>query len=298
MRSWSPVVRERAAMALGRRRAPVVDALVAMLDAKEPHARLGACQALGELRGRGAPAVAALRRALGADDMWLRVKAAEALAAIGKPAAAAVPQLLAMMTQLDPQRDPRAMQQRYLTFALFDRDGMLGKSLDGVDPEALYVAVRAGLQNQDGRARSNLASVYRNLSADAVRPLLPAIHRAVVEPAPSGEMFADGIRVEGLRVLAKNRIEEGLAALVQYARHQNPWASQERTPELMQILRQYGGRAKAVLPELRALAEYFDKEEKDFPRKLSLQKVQSVRETIAAIEAATDMPELVRLPAK
>ncbi|MFO0314586.1 MAG: DUF6288 domain-containing protein [Planctomycetota bacterium] len=298
LRSWSPVVRERAAMALGRRRAPVVDALVAMLDAKEPHARLGACQALGELRGRGAPAVAALRRALGADDLWLRVKAAEALAAIGKPAAAAVPQLLAMMTQLDPQRDPRAMQQRYLTFALFDRDGMLGKSLDGVDPEALYVAVRAGLQNQDGRARSNLASVYRNLSADAVRPLLPAIHRAVVEPAPSGEMFADGIRVEGLRVLAKNRIEEGLAALVQYARHQNPWASQERTPELMQILRQYGGRAKAVLPELRALAEYFDKEEKDFPRKLSLQKVQSVRETIAAIEAATDMPELVRLPAK
>ena len=298
LRSWSPVVRERAAMALGRRRAPVVDTLVAMLAAKELYARLGACQALGELRGRAAPAVDALRRTLGADDLWLRVKAADALAAIGKPAAAAVPQVLAMMTQLDPQRDPRAMQQRYLTFALFDRDGMLGKSLDGVDPEALYVAVRAGLQNQDGRARSNLASVYRNLSADAVRPLLPAIHRAVVEPAPSGEMFADGIRVEGLRVLAKNRIEEGLAALVHYARHQNPWASEGRTPELMQILRQYGGRAKAVLPELRALAEYFDKEERDFPRKLSLQKVQSVRETIAAIEVATEMPELVRLPAK
>ncbi|MBM3975180.1 MAG: HEAT repeat domain-containing protein [Planctomycetes bacterium] len=296
--SWSPVVRERAAMALGRRRAPVVDALVAMLDAKEPHARLGACQALGELRGRGAPAVDALRRTLAADDLWLRVKAAEALAAIGKPAAAAVPQLLAMMTQLDPQRDPRAMQQRYLTFALFDRDGMLGKSLDGVDPEALYVAVRAGLQNQDGRARSNIVSVYRNLSADAVRPLLPAILRAVVEPAPSGEMFADGIRVEGLRVLAKNRIEEGIAALAQYARHQNPWDSQDRTPELMTILLQYGGRAKVALPELRALAEYFDKEEKDFPRNLSIKKVESVRATIAAIEAATEMPELVRLKAQ
>jgi len=296
--SWSPVVRERAAMALGRRRAPVVDALVAMLDAKEPHARLGACQALGELRGRGAPAVDALRRTLAADDLWLRVKAAEALAAIGKPAAAAVPQLLAMMTQLDPQRDPRAMQQRYMTFALFDRDGMLGKSLEGVDPEALYVAVRAGLQNQDGRARSNIVSVYRNLSADAVRPLLPAILRAVVEPAPSGEMFADGIRVEGLRVLAKNRIEEGIAALAQYARHQNPWDSQDRTPELMTILLQYGGRAKVALPELRALAEYFDKEEKDFPRNLSIKKVESVRATIAAIEAATEMPELVRLKAQ
>jgi hypothetical protein len=190
------------------------------------------------------------------------------------------------------------MQQRYLTFALFDGDGLLGRSLDGVDPAALQAAVRAGLQNQDGRARSNLASVYRNLSPEAIAPLLPAILRAVVEPAPSGEMFADGIRVEGLRVLAKHRIEEGLAALVQYARHQNPWASQERTPELMKILLQYGGRAKVVLPELRALAEYFDKAEKDFPRNLSLQKVQSVRETIAAIEAATEMPELRTLGGK
>ncbi|MBM3960684.1 MAG: HEAT repeat domain-containing protein [Planctomycetes bacterium] len=298
LRSWSPVVRERAAMALGRRRAPVVDALVAMLDAPELPARLGACQALGELRGHAAPAVAALRRTLTADDLWLRVKAADALAAIGAPARAAIPQLLDLLAQTDSQRDPRGMQQRYLTFALFDRDGLLGKTLDGVDPEALYVALRAGLQNQDGRARSSLASVYRNLPSAAVAPLLPAIHRAVVEPAPSGEMFADGIRVEGLRVLAKHRVEEGIAACVHYARHQNPWASEGRTPELMQILRQYGGRAQAVLPELRALAAYFETEEKDFPRQLSLQKAQSVREAIAAIAAATDMPELVRLPAK
>ncbi len=75
---------------------------------------------------------------------------------------------------------------------------MLSGSLDGIDREALYKAVRAGLKNQDGRARSSLTSVYRNLSMQDIKPLLPAIHRAIVEPAPSGEMFADGIRVEGL----------------------------------------------------------------------------------------------------
>lgn len=295
--SWSPVVRERAAMALARRRAPVVASLVAMLDAPALTTRYGACQALAALRGRAAPAVDALRRTLEADDLWLRIEAAEALARIGKPASAAIPQLLALLAQVDAQRDPRGMQQRYLTFALFDREfgGMLSRSLDGVDPEALYRAVRAGLQNEDGRARSSFRSVYRNLSATAVAPLLPAIYRAVVEPAPSGEMFADGVRVEGLRVLAENRIEEGIKACVRYTREQNPWDSQERTPELMKILLLYGARAKVVLPELKELADYFAKDEPDFPAELMARKARCVRETIAAIERATEAPELVKL---
>jgi hypothetical protein len=298
--SWSPVVRERAALALARRQAAVVPELVALLGAESLHARLGACQALRALRGRAAEAVPALQRTLGADDLWLRIQAAEALASIGAPARAALPHLLEMLAQVDPDRDPRGMQQRYLTFALFDREfgGMLSRSLDGVDLEALYAAVRAGLRNQDGRARSSLGSVYRNLSTAAIAPLLPAIHAAVVEPAPSGEMFADGIRVEGLRVLAKNRIEEGIAACVRYAREQNPWDSQKRTPELMKILCSYGARAQVVLPELRQLADYFEKDEPDFPRDLMRQKAQCVREAIATIAAATEGPELVGLPVR
>ena len=295
--SWSPVVRERAAMALERRRAPVVESLVAMLDAPTLHARYGACQALAAMRGRSAAAVDALRRTLGSDDLWLRIKAAEALSHIGKPANGAIPQLLELLAQHDPQRDPRGMQQRYVTFALFDRGGMLDRSLDGVDPESLYTAVRAGLQNQDGRARSSFASVYRNLSAEAVAPLLPAIYRAVVEPAPSGEMFADGVRVEGLRVLAKNRVEEGLEACVDYARDQNPWASEHRTPELMEILRLYGAHAKRVVPQLQKLADYFENGEKNFPAELKQRKARAVRDAIVAIENATELPELVRLRA-
>jgi hypothetical protein len=187
------------------------------------------------------------------------------------------------------------MQQRYLSFALFDGGGMLNRSLDGVDREALYKAVRAGLKNQDGRARGSIGSVYRTLSFEDIKPLLPAIYQAIIEPAPSGEMFADSIRVEGLRLLAKHHIEEGIGACVKYTRDQNPWASEKRTPELMKILLTYGTNAKSVIPELTRIGDYFEKEEKDFPKNLMLMKAKCVRETIQAIEASTDTPELITL---
>jgi hypothetical protein len=293
--SWSPVVRERAAMALGRRKDVSIPPLVKMVESPSLESRYGACQALIALRGRGAPAIEPLRRSLAESDLWLRIKAAEALAAIGAPAMQTVPQLLELLAQVDPQNDPRGMQQRYLSFALFDSGGMLSRSLEGVDREALYKAVRAGLKNQDGRARGSIGSVYRNLSAEEIKPLLPAIYQAIIEPAPSGEMFADSIRVEGLRLLAKHRIEEGISACVNYTRDQNPWDSQERTPELMKILLSYGTHAKSVIPELTKIGDYFEKEEKDFPKNLMIMKAKCVRETIRAIEASTDSPELIRI---
>ncbi len=294
--SWSPVVRERSALALARRKEAPIPELLKLLDAPGLESRYGACQAIIALKGRAAPAVAPLRKSLAATDLWLRIKAAEALASIGAPAMPAVPELLELLAHADQANDPRSMQQRYLSFALFDGDGgMLSRSLDGVNLEALYKAVRAGLKNQDGRARGSIGSVYRNLSAGKIKPLLPAIYQAVIEPAPSGEMFADTIRVEGLRLLAKHRIAEGISACVKYTRDQNPWDSQERTPELMKVLLTYGTHAKSVIPELTRIGDYFEKDEKDFPRKLMLVKAKSVRETIAAIEASTDTPELIRL---
>ena len=236
-----------------------------------------------------------LRGSLAEQDLWLRIKAAEALAAIGATAMQTVPQLLELLAQVDPQNDQRGMQQRYLSFALFDRGGMLGRSLEGVDRQALYTAVRAGLKNQDGRARRSIGSIYGNLSFEDIKPLLPAVYQAIVEPAPSGEMFADSIRVEGLRLLAKHRIAEGISACVNYTRDQNPWASEHRTPELMKVLLSYGTHAKSVIPELTMIANYFEKDEKDFPKNLMIMKAKCVRETIGAIEASTDTPELINL---
>ena len=106
-------------------------------------------------------------------------------------------------------------------------------------------------------------------------------------------MFADGIRMEGLRVLAKHRVRGGIDACVMYLRTQNPWASEKRTPQLMEILLSYGAHAKSVIPELKRTADGFENVEKNFPRKLSLDKAKVVRETIAAIEASDEHPALI-----
>lgn len=293
--SWSPVIRERAAISLARRKDVAIAPIMALLEGNSLNGSYGACQAITLLRGRAAPAVNPLRKALKSYDLWLRVKAAEALAAIGAPSKDAVPELLELLTKTDIKNDPRSMQQRFLTFALFDDAGMLGRSLEGVDRHALYKAVKAGLANQDGRARGSLGSVYRNLSHEEIRPLLPVIYQAIVEPAPSGEMFADTIRVEGLRLLAKHHIEEGIAACVKYTRDQNPWSSENRTPELMKILLTYGVHAKAVIPDLVKLADYFEKDEKNFPPHLMAKKAACVRETIQAIGQSKESPTLIRI---
>lgn len=295
LQSWSPIVRERAAMALGRRKEVPIAPLVEMQGSPNLDARYGASQALTFLRGRSTPAIEALGKSLLHEDLWLRIKAADALAAIGKPASNTVPQLLEIMARVDTAKDPRGMQQRYLAFALFNREGMLGRSLENVDRQALYKAVKAGLKNEDGRARSSMGSVYRHLSLDEIRPLLPAIHEAIIQPAPSGEMFADEIRLEGLRILAKHHIEEGVAACVKYTREQNPWASELRTPEIMEVLLSYGTHAKVAIADLTRIANYFENEEPDFPKKLMRQKAKTVRETIAAIQASTHSPSLIRL---
>lgn len=295
--SWSPTVRERAAAALARRKdTQPVPGLIRMLESSDLNARIGACEALKALAGRSADAVEPLRKTLAADDLWLRIKAAEALASIGAPAMVAAPELLTMLASVDRENDPRGMQQRYLSFALFEgRGGMLSRSLDGVDRELLYQAVRAGLKNDDGRARGSIGSVYRNLSAEEIKPLLPAIHRAVVEPAPSGIMFADAIREEGLSLMAEHRVQEGIRACVDYTRTQNPWASEKRTPRLMGILLKYGAHAKPMIPYLQKIADDFAAGEENFPKKLSLEKAAVVRDAIRQIEASDDLPELIHI---
>ncbi|MFZ9690707.1 MAG: DUF6288 domain-containing protein [Phycisphaerales bacterium] len=253
--SWSPVVRERSAIELARRDEVPMAALIAMLESDDLDARIGACQAFGHLKRRAAPALRALEATLAADDLWLRIKAAEAIAAMGKSGMPALPTLLTMLAEGRSDADPRGMQQRYLCFALFDRrDGMLGRSLDGVDRDALYAAVRAGLLNEDGRARGTIGSVYRRLSSEEIEPLLPAIHAAIVEPAPSGIMFADEIRLEGLEVLARNQIAEGLPLCLELV-DPDRWGLDNRIERCLNALKAYGGAAAGEVPRLRALHE-------------------------------------------
>jgi hypothetical protein len=275
-------------MELARRESDPTAELVEMLNTSDLYSRLGACQALILLKDRGAPAVPSLKQTLNADNLWLRIKAAEALASIGDAAMSTVPELLTMLAREAPESDPRGMQQRYLCFALFDqRNGMLGRSLRGVDRGALYHAVRAGLGNEDGRARGTLGSVYKNLSYREIEPLLPAVYQAVIEPAPSGIMFADGIRLSGLEILAQHRIEEGLALSISLI-DPDRWGLANRVKRCLATLRLYGGAAKPTIPQLRRLEN--DLAEKRW--KPEAIEALGIADLIREIEDDEDPPQL------
>ncbi|MCP4508129.1 MAG: acetylesterase, partial [Fuerstiella sp.] len=170
--------------------------------------------------------------------------------------------------------------------------GMLGRSLDDVDRDLLYDAVRAVLQNEDGRARGTISSVYDLLTWEEVEPLLPAVYKAVVEPAPSGVMFASGIRLRGLELLARYRIEEGLPLCVPLMDIQN-WGKKKRIASCLKILKLYGGAARSQLPALRELEQQL-KSHKE--AKALAELTREVQNVISDIDNATDVPELRRLP--
>jgi len=293
--SWSPIVRERAAAAIAARKPAPLNAVIELLDSPSLDERIGACHALEKLRGAAAPAVPRLRRLLQDPDLWLRVKAADALAASGKEGLQALPELLARIAAPPAADDPRAMEQRYVCSAVFGRMLADAKTLEGVDRDELRAAIVEGLRNQDGHARSIVSGIYTRLSYDEIEPLLPAIREAIEIPAPSGEMFADGVRLNGLTVLAAHHVEEGITACADYVRSQNPWASQDRIHDILKILLRYGVHARAAIPSLRESADYFENREPDFPKQLSRHKAAAVREAIAAIEASTDNPKLRRI---
>lgn len=297
--SWSPTVRQRAAIALAKKEGDFTPQLIELLNSQQLHSQYGACQMIQKLGQRGTGTIPTLLKTFQSDDLWLRILSANALAGIGHEAKSAVPILLERLTQSGGLNDPRNMEQRYLSFALFNqRGGLLGQSLEGIDREMLYQAVRAGLQNEDGRARGSFCSVYRNLTFEELKPLLPQIYRAINEPAPSGIMFADQIQTSGLELFAKHHVSEGIELLADYTRTQKQHGSQKRIEKIVELLLSYGKHAQRVIPQLEEAIYYFEKEEKNFPRRLGLHKANVVRAAIEQIKNSTEQPPLIELALK
>jgi len=298
LRSWSPAVRHRAAVALARKKADVVPQLIEMLGHPDLSARYGACQAITEFKGRGAPAVDALIKLLQHEDVWLRIQSCYALAGIGRPARRAVPDMLKLAVRLD-DKDPRQFTQRFLAFTLFYPGGALGnrglvsRDLTGVELDLLYPAVRIMLRNDDGRARSAVGSIYKNLSIGQLAPILPEILAAIQVPSPSGVMFSSGIRLQGLDLLAKNKIEEGLPMCLK-TMEIHKWGKKGRVSSCLKTLRSYGpAAAKTILPELRQLEKAML--EHSEAKTVLKDSLKQMREIILEAEQATGKPDFVPL---
>ena len=286
--SWSSAVRKRSAAALGRREGDFVPRLLTLLGSPDRGTRYGACEALACLGPKADPAARQLRALLADPDPWLRILAAEAVVRLGpQERTASVPDLLRAAGVNDPA-DRRKRVEGALAEALFTPGpgkrgpkAILTGSLDGVDRPLLYAAVRDMLKNEDGRIRGLVAPVYKLLTPQDVAVLLPDIAAAIRTPAPSGEMFAYGIRFAGLDLLAGLRVREGMALGVDIM-EEFRWG--RKLDRCIKALVPYGGAAREFLPRLREVRRAIaGRDDKDLP---ALEKL------IADIEADQHPPTL------
>ena len=281
--NWSPTVRQRAAKQVAKRKNDLVPRLIPLLSSKDLNARYGACLALQFMEGRGAAATDALIAQLSEPDMWLRVRAAFALTGIGRPALKAVSQLLKMSVVVNPA-DPRGLEAKYLSYALFRADfidqiptqpGLVANSLEGIDRDLVYPAIRRMLACDDGLGTFAVRSIFKTLNTEELKTLAPEIVKVAHDTAPSGEMFAQEIRVAALKFMANNKIPEGLPVFIEYARTQNGWG--QRTAAILPLLKEYGPAALEILPQLKALQATWKPDDKRSTA--ALEVIKEIEET-------------------
>ncbi len=284
--SWSPAVRKRSAQELGRRDGKALPVLLELLKSTDKNTRYGATEALGCLGPKADAAAPQLRELLKDPDPWMRALAVTSLSSLGEEERKkSLPDLLVMMAT-PHSGDPRGMAQRAATEALFAKTGgIMTGSLDGVDRELLYPAIKAILQNQDGRTRGELAPIYGKLTDQDIAMLLPDVIQAIQKMAPSGEMFADGIRLAGLDVLSRLGIREGMPLCIVVI-DRSRWGLGRRMPKCLEYLSRYGAHAKEVLPQLRKIRAEYQKPDKDS---------ELLDQTINGIESSTKTPTLIGL---
>ncbi|HEX5790599.1 MAG TPA: DUF6288 domain-containing protein, partial [Luteolibacter sp.] len=256
-------LRFMAARELQVRKLDRVDQLIAMLGSDKRHARYGACNGLALAGFKSPKAVEAVMKRLEKDeDILLRYFAVDALAAKSKPwgqneeyglnaaAGPAVPVLLKLASRPVPN-DPRQHLHWWIAEALFDgrKDLFRFYTPSGEAGDAVLVsAISNFLNNDNGRARSMVA--FGKLSEQQLEPLWPTILKCVRVGAPSGIMFSFGVRTEGLEVLARHRIKEGLDLCMELALEERdhptgwvPWFGEA----MITHLPEYGKEAEPVV---------------------------------------------------
>jgi len=297
LRSWSAMTRHRAAKALAEKPGDHTPQLVEMLQRGGANARYGACQAIQRIGAPCEAAVDALIERLDEQDPWLRVNVAQALAAIGGDRARkAAPRLLELLANEDPT-DTLMIESRFVGEALFSRrgaggkPGLLAESIDGVDKQEMLAIVRKILRHPNGRARGNVTSLYKLMTPQELKPIMPDIVAAIERPAWS-VMFSNGVREDGLAFLAENHIEEGLGQLMQIMDPDSPRGNEGYwfAPRVVKYLQHYRGAAKPYLPKLKENAAKYranrmlEKNERFH---------EQMQQTIELIENDDDPPKLI-----
>ncbi|MDA0766916.1 MAG: DUF6288 domain-containing protein [Verrucomicrobia bacterium] len=288
--SWSPFDRARSAQELGKRPDEVLPKLIEMTKSSNPNARLGAVAAIGRLRARAIPALDTLAGLLNAEDRWLRVQTAEALRAIGPDAKAVLPQMLKAAAVKD-ETDQMQFAVGALAYALFypggayGPRGILAGSIEDIDKDQLYPAIRAVAANPDSAARGCLRSTYALFTLEDARALAPEMVDSIENMAAANTMFSKGVRLAGIQAMARLHIAEGIPLTIMMMNLQD-WGKGYIIQTSLEVLRQYRGAAKSALPQLREMEVAFRKMPKEHEQLVAV---------IALIENDANPPKLVSL---
>jgi hypothetical protein len=266
--SWSPVIRDQAAVELGNRDENMVKELIAMLDSPNSHTRYGACRGLNYAGRRSVEAINALVTKVEKDkDLTMRYFAVTSLAkrgggkdsnGLGDAVVKATNALLKQAATAEPGQDPMRKLHNEIASILFfggrtkDYQGYFpdGKGVETLDRSLLIPAVKSLLTNPNGAARSAVSTLYTRLQEEDLEQLYGDIYYAAKNKAPSGVMFSGGVRANGTILLAQKRFKEGIPLALDYL-YQDGWGKFGRVPAAFEALSNYGSAVKPRLEEMR-----------------------------------------------
>lgn len=313
--SWSPAVRHRSAEELAERKddtEAILDVLNKKLKKGTRNERYGACITIRFLGERASSTVENLIPLLSEDDFWTKAQAITALTNIGAASREAIPLLLELSLKKDSYNHLDYLQG-YLAFGLFDfeknlgRQGLIKKSLDDVNRDLLLKVVERILTHPNGRMRYAVTSVYENLTYEELQPILPSILKSITEPSPSGVMFSYVPRINGLKLLSKYKVKEGIEMTIEFMAI-NKWGKSQRLSQGKKILLGYDRAARLALPGLRKLKQTFISEHQDTKKYKNdkrtgkdhlgrwAKEMQDLIDEIEKIDDSITMPELKSLP--
>jgi len=231
---WSPLVRARAAKELGG------DVPAGLLDSRNRYVRYGACIALGN---RVIDKLTEL--ILKSDDVTMQYYAVRGVGSDKR----AIPALLKRAATRQLEKDPQCKLDLAISAALRRSLFVKADMMKSVDRSLLIPAIKNLLTAPNGGARSNTAQCYKHLSETDLKQLWGDIFYATRYQAPSGSMFAGGVRAHGLNLMVEKRVKEGITVGVDWVLRQEGWGNSGRKKSIPTLLR-YGGALKDFVNEI------------------------------------------------
>jgi len=154
------------------------------------------------------------------------------------------------------------------------------------DRKLMLKAARCLMRSITGHCRSVVGqNLVHTLTLTEAREMWEDLDYAFYSTATT---YNTSIQMATLKLMADNRVEEGIDRCVWYLTNMRWHGSEHRVPKVLDILIQYGAHAKRVIPELAEVADYFENREPDFPKHLSIGKAKAVRDTIELLRAMDD----------